>query len=160
MRNLKNSAKDKENSNKKDDDYSRLNRLVSDNIILRYSVFSGIVGIILLIFFIFFIEDEKYTILYIYPESYDNYVKTGENISFVYGIKNFEGKTTTYTLLIFLGNTKLKEEKITLNNGDFIEKKVIIKLTENYSLPTKIKIVLITQDGNIYDVYFWIKPKP
>ena len=135
-------------------------KYVSKKLLIKYSIIMGMIGTCLIIYFIFFENQEKYSILYILPESYSNYISYDENISFVYGIGNFEKKIMVYDIVVYLDGKIIKKEKVRLKNREIIEKKVKFKVTSDIELPAKVKVVAITSDGKVYSTYFWIKRKP
>jgi len=105
--------------------------------------------------YIYLIDDDKYSALYLVPESYSGYL-SADNISFVYGVSCFEGKKTTYNLKIYYDNSILKTDSIELNDKESVEKKEIIRLPENVEFPAKVSLVL-ENNGNRENVHFWLK---
>ena len=105
--------------------------------------------------YIYLIDDDKYSALYLVPESYSGY-SSADNISFIYGVKCFEGKKMTYNLKIYCGNSILKADSFELNDKESVEKKEIIILPENIEFPAKVSLVL-ESNGNKENVHFWLK---
>jgi len=101
---------------------------------------------------------ESYSALYIYPDSYSNYVEAGDTVSFVYGVKSFEIKQTKYNLQIYLGNELKDKKEFWLNSGETREETETITLPEEVRFPIKVKLVL-EANGRTYDVHFWLKKK-
>jgi hypothetical protein len=69
-----------------------------DKLIERTIILACIIGVIVAASLIWASFQESYSALYIYPDSYSNYVEAGDTISFVYGVKSFETKGTKYNL--------------------------------------------------------------
>ncbi len=130
----------------------------TEKIIFKSAIGAIVVGVIVAAYFIWLSSQETYSAVYIYPESYTNYVNPGNIISFRYGIACYEAKETRYEIRIYLGDELVRTKEITLKKGEVWEDNESIILPENITLPTKVRIVVRT-DNTVYEVYFWIKEK-
>ena len=130
-----------------------MDRLIKITVIL-----ACIIGAIVAAFLIWVSFQESYSALYIYPDSYSNYVRPGDTVSFVYGVKSFETKETKYNLRIYLGNELKKEKEFWLKSGETREETEMIVLPVNVTFPVEVKLVL-EANGRKYDVHFWLKEK-
>ena len=130
-----------------------------DRLIEKTIILACIIGVMVAAFLIWASYQESYSSLYIYPDSYSNYVEAGDTVSFVYGVKSFETKQTKYNLQIYLGNELKNKKEFWLNSGETREEKETIVLPEEVTLPIKVKLVL-EANGRTYDVHFWLKEKP
>ena len=130
-----------------------------DRLIEKMIILACIIGVMVAAFLIWASFQESYSSLYIYPDSYSNYVEAGDTVSFVYGVKSFETKQTKYNLQIYLGNELKDKKEFWLNSGETREEKEMIALPEEVTFPIKVKLVLEANE-RIYDVHFWLKEKP
>ena len=129
-----------------------------DRLIEKTIIIACIIGIIVAVFLIWASSQESYSSLYIYPDSYSNYVEAGDTVSFVYGVKSFETTRTKYNLQVYFGNELKDKKDFWLNRGETREEDEIITLPEGLTFPTKVKIML-EANGRTYDVHFWLKEK-
>ncbi|HEX59264.1 MAG TPA: hypothetical protein ENF26_03845 [Methanomicrobia archaeon] len=88
-----------------------------DVLIKRTMLIACIIGVAVAAYLIWATYQESYSALYLRPESYSNYVKAGDNVSFVYGVQCFENRPTKYKLKIFLGSVLVKEKEFELKGG-------------------------------------------
>jgi uncharacterized membrane protein len=129
-----------------------------DRLIEKTIIIACIIGIIVAVFLIWASSQESYSSLYIYPDSYSNYVEAGDTVSFVYGVKSFETTRTKYNLQVYLGNELKDKKDFWLNCGETREEDEIITLPEGLTFPIKVKIVL-EANGRAYDIHFWLNEK-
>jgi PKD repeat protein len=106
---------------------------------------------------VFQARGERYTYLYIYPESYTNY-PTGMNITFRYGVKSFEQERTDYLVKILINDRIMNTTMQVLDPGQILERNVTLDTTGT-TLPAKVR-VLLTSQYNTYEVHFWLKEFP
>lgn len=99
-------------------------------------------------------SEERYTSLYLYPESYANYPE-GSMVSFTYGIRSFERETVSYAVNIYVDDSLKKTQNIELTPGDVYEEEITLDIT-GVNLPARIRVELLSP-YNRYETYFWIK---
>ena len=129
-----------------------------DTLIKKTIILACILATIVAAYLIWASAQESYSALYIYPESYSNYVSPGDTISFVYGVQSFETVRTRYTLQIYLGNELRDVKEFWLESDKKREEKVSITLPEELEFPIKVRLTL-EANGQLYDVHFWLKEK-
>lgn len=130
-----------------------------DELMVKAAIVAMVLGAIVAAYLIWISMQESYSALYIYPESYSNYVNPGETVTFRYGVKSYETKETEYFLRIYLGSELIKTKRFTLKSGEVWEENESIVLPANMSFPTKVMLVL-DANGRTYEVHFWLKRKP
>ncbi len=129
---------------------------VTHELMVKALVVVAVLSIILLSYLLWVGSQEKYSIVYIYPQSYSNYAKPGESVSFKYGIYCREGGESSYVVKIYVGNELLKTERINLKDGETWEKNETVQIPSDVSLPVKLRVV-VEVDGREYEAYFWLK---
>jgi hypothetical protein len=127
-----------------------------DKLIEKTIVLACIIGVVVAAFLIWASYQESYSALYIYPDSYSNYVNAGETISFVYGVQSFETKRTKYALWIYLGDELRDTEEFWLESGEIREEPEMMTLPEEITFPIKVELMLEANDRS-YAVHFWLK---
>jgi hypothetical protein len=105
-------------------------------------------------------EKETFSVLYIKPGSYSNYVKDN-TVSFVYGVECFEKYPTEYELVFYLGDRALKKETFELckEGGRSIrkmEKMETLDIPSDTKYPIKLRIVLKSWDKE-YENAIWLR---
>ena len=130
-----------------------------ENIMFKAAIVAMVIGVIVAAYLIWVTAQESYSALYIYPESYSNYVNPGDTVTFRYGIASHEIRETKYTVRFYLGNQLVKTKQIVLKSGEVWEENESITLPENITFPTKVRIEA-DANGVIYEVHFWLKKKP
>ncbi len=121
-------------------------------------VFAILTGIIFTAGLIFLeSREERFTSFYIYPDSYTNYPKSN-TVSFIYGIRSFERRTTIYNLSFFIGNRKVNSIQHILDPGQILERPMTLDITGTV-LPAQIRLVL-TSRFDTYEVHYWLKENP
>lgn len=120
------------------------------------SLIAILVGVIASLSLIYNSSQQSYSALYVYPDSYSNYVAPGDNVSFRYGIISYETGTTKYILSTYIGDSLINSEEHVLKSREAFEDVKSFKLPEDTELPVKVSMVL-EGGGNIYEVHFWIK---
>ena len=98
--------------------------------------------------------EEKYTSLYLYPESYTNYPE-GTTVSFIYGIQSFEKESLQYTVNIYVDESQKESKMYELDPGDVFEEKITVDIM-GVNLPARVRVELVSP-YNTYETYFWIK---
>lgn len=130
-----------------------------ERIMMRSAIIAIIIGVVVAAYLIWVMAQESYSALYIYPESYSNYVNPGDVVKFRYGVKSYETRETSYTLKIYLGSKLIKVKRFKLKPGEVWEENESVKLPENIKFPTKVMLVLYA-NNRTYEVHFWLKEKP
>lgn len=115
---------------------------------------SIIVGICITLILIMEIREERFSQLYIYPESYTNFPE-GNTISFIYGVKSYEKQNMSYDLEIFIGNKLMDRRNLTVQPGKTYEEKVELDIPD-VSFPIKVNLIL-NSSYNTYDTHYWLK---
>jgi len=129
-----------------------------DRLIEKTIIIAIILGVVVAAYLIWVASQESYSALYLYPDSYTNYVEAGETISFVYGVQSFETERTRYILLIYVGNELRDTKEFWLDREAIHEETQTITLPEEIDFPLKVQL-LLEANGNSYDVHFWLKEK-
>ena len=111
-----------------------------DNIFRKVIIFVCILAVATAIFLVLAGTKESYSVLYINPDTYSNYVN-GTNVSFVYGVQSFEGKKTKYDLEIFLGNRSIETRQFEMEKGRR-EWNATIQIPDDIEYPTKVRLIL------------------
>ncbi len=127
-----------------------------DSIIVKAAIVAVVFGIILASYLIWVTAREPYSALYIYPESYSNYVKPGEDVTFRYGIVSHEIGDTEYLVEFYLGQELVKSKKVVLGSGEVREENESIILPESISYPVQVRIRAYANNVT-YEAYFWLK---
>jgi uncharacterized membrane protein len=127
--------------------YSELDIAIVISIIMGIVIASGIV--------FFEIRNERFSAVYINPDSYTNYPETG-TISFVYGISSHEKVRASYTITIREGENLVDTKQIELNPGDVYEEKKVIQLPDDAVYPVKIS-VQYKSPFEINEVFFRVR---
>jgi uncharacterized membrane protein len=148
-----------EEAEKKDADETDVIDAEIESIMFKAAIVAMIIGVIVAAYLIWVTAQESYSALYIYPESYSNYVNPGDTVTFRYGIASYEIGETKYTVRIYLGNELVKTKEIVLQSGEVWEENESITLPKNLTFPTKVRIEA-DANGVIYEVHFWLKKKP
>ncbi len=117
-------------------------------------VFSIVIGIGITAVLILEIKEERFSSLYIYPDSYTNYL-AGNSTSFIYGIKSYEKENTSYDLEIFIGSSLLDKKHIELSPGEVHEEKESLEIPD-VRFPVQVKLVL-KSPFETYDAHYWLK---
>ncbi|RLI78396.1 hypothetical protein DRP05_07425 [Archaeoglobales archaeon] len=133
-----------------------------ERVITKAAIVALCIGTIVASYLIWVNAQESYSALYLYPETYKNYVDPSNlptNVSFVYGIKSYEIKETTYSVNVYLGDLLMKSKKIVLKSGEVFEENESIKVPKGTKFPIKVRIVA-EANGNVYEVHFWLKEIP
>ncbi|HEY9245411.1 MAG TPA: hypothetical protein VIO11_01045 [Candidatus Methanoperedens sp.] len=117
-------------------------------------VISIIVGIIIAAFLVFNIKEERYSSLYIYPDSYTNYPESNM-LSFKYGVKSYEKVKTNYELEVFVSDKSVDKKQFEIEPGGLHEDLEILKVSD-LKLPGTVKLQL-KSPFNTYDVHYWLK---
>lgn len=117
-------------------------------------VISIVIGIGITAVLIVETKEERFSSLYIYPESYTNYPE-GNTTSFIYGVKSYERERTGYDLEVFVGDRLVDKKQFELNPGETREEKEILAIPDA-KLPVKVRLVL-KSPFNAYDAHYWLK---
>lgn len=133
-----------------------------DSIIQKTAVLAMVMGAIVAAILIWSSLQESYSAVYIYPDSYSNYINVSElpkEITFRYGITNHETTDEDYKIGIFLNDMLVKSKKVTIKRGESFEEFESITIPENINLPAKVSVV-VEVSGSIYEAHFWIRESP
>ena len=133
-----------------------------EDIIFKAAIVAMVASAIVAIYLVWLTSQESYSALYIYPGTYSNYINASElpkEISFKYGIKNYETGDRVYKVTIFLGNLMVKSKEIKVKKGETFEEEERIVVPKNITFPVKVKITAEV-DGTIYEAHFWLKETP
>jgi len=126
---------------------SEINAAIIIAIIIGIGVALGII--------IFEIRTERFSSVYIYPESYSNYPEIG-TMPFTYGIHSYEKEKTGYVISIFVGDTLVDTKEITLMPDEIYEEKKVIRIPEDSTYPLKISLNYESPHEK-NEVHFWLK---
>ncbi|MBO8183021.1 MAG: hypothetical protein H0Z28_09555 [Archaeoglobus sp.] len=133
-----------------------------ENIMFKAAIIAMIAGVIVAAYLIWLNSQESYSALYIYPESYSNYINKSElpkDVLFTYGIKSYETSDKIYHISIFLGNKLVKYKEVKIKRGETFEENESVTVYPNTTFPVKVKIVAEV-NGVTYEVHFWLKEMP
>lgn len=98
--------------------------------------------------------EERYTSLYLYPESYTNYPE-GTSVSFIYGIQSFEKESVQYMVNIYVDESQRESKMYELDPGDVFEEEISIDI-RGVDVPARVRVELVSPYKR-YEAYFWIK---
>jgi uncharacterized membrane protein len=119
-------------------------------------VIAVIVGICLACAIIIFeIRTERFSAVYINPDTYSNYPENG-TISFVYGINSNELTKTSYTIYLRAGGTLVDTKTIELMPHEQYEERKVMQLPEDVAYPVKISVQYISPYEN-NEVFFRVR---
>ena len=126
---------------------------------MRYAMVASIlVGVVVAAYLIYLQKQESFSALYLVPGSYSNYVVNGK-VSFTYGVKSYEKRTTDYYLEVYLGNARVTDRSFSLKKGEVREERIeLTGLDKLEKFPIKVRLVMYANDA-IYEVHFWLKGK-
>jgi|GEM_PF-1351897 uncharacterized membrane protein len=133
-----------------------------EKIMFRAAIVAMVIGVMVAAYLIWLNMQESYSALYIYPESYSNYINVSElpkEVSFVYGVRSYETKDKVYRISIFLGNKIVKSKEVLIKKGETFEEEESVIVPKNVTFPVKVRIVAEVE-SIIYDVHFWLKEMP
>jgi len=105
-------------------------------------------------------EKETFSVLYLKPDSYSNYVRDN-TVTFTYGVECYEKFPTDYQLTYYLGNKTLDKEAFSLcKEGPMsirkMEKKKTLNIPSDTKYPVKLRIVLKSWDKE-YENVIWLR---
>ena len=92
---------------------------------------------------IFEVGTDRFSAVYINPDTYSNYPET-RNISFVYGINSYEQEKTSYTIYFKVGETLVDTKQIELNPKEQYEERKVIQLPDDVVYPVIISVEYIS----------------
>jgi uncharacterized membrane protein len=119
-------------------------------------VIAIIVGICIAVgIFILEIRTERFSAIYINPDTYTNYPENG-TVSFVYGLRSFEVDNTSYSITIRAGETPVETKHIELAPGETYEERKVIQLPEDAVYPVKISVRYVSPHEN-NEVFFRVR---
>ena len=117
-------------------------------------LFSVIIGFIIMTILLFQIHEERYSQVYINPDSIKIFQES--NICyFIYGIKSFEKSDTVYNVTFYIDEELVEQKDIRLHPGENFEELKSVNLI-GQNITGKIRLLARTP-YNEYDVFFWIK---
>ncbi len=129
----------------------------NDNIIGKTAIAAIAVGLLATVLLAADTVSDSYTSFYLKPGSYQNYV-TGSKISFTYGVKSFEKKSTGYDVKVFLGKSQAMEKEFSLADGGIKEETLSFDVPKDQAFPLKVTVLLNNGKEN-YEVHYWLKGK-
>ncbi len=119
-------------------------------------VIAIILGICIAIgIFVLEIRTERFSAIYINPDTYSNYPVNGM-VSFVYGLSSYELANTSYTITIRAGDTLIETKQVELAPGETFEERKEIQLPEDVVYPVKISVSYVSPHEN-NEVFFRIR---
>jgi len=119
-------------------------------------VIAIIIGIILACAIIIYeIQTERFSAVYINPDTYTNYPEDGL-VSFVYGVSSHEKVTTKYTITIRAGNTLIETKQIELMPGKTYEERKVIQLPDDAVYPVIISVQSVSPSEK-NEVFFRVR---
>jgi hypothetical protein len=144
----------------------------SNKTLEKWIVYLCIFGLAYSAFLIFLPKPPvNFSILYLDPNSYSNYLDPQGMAHFKLGIENHEEKALGYEVKIFAENLPLEDKNLFIKSKPLAQKTVFVdqnKRTEenfsvfvtdrNFSEPIKIKAETLA-NGQRYSVHFWVKEK-
>lgn len=114
-----------------------------------------LIGTGVTLFFVFTIHEERFSSVYMTPESYAiNSQGTGYT-NFIYGIKSFEKAPMQYSVEFRVNNDILDHNQLELKPGETFEEKRNLKIT-SATFPAKVSVIVNTS-YNTYEVHYWLK---
>ncbi len=126
----------------------------TDDLMFKAVVAAIITGLLVTAYFLFMVK-EPYSALYIKPDSYNNYV-VNDTISFIYGVRCFEGEETRYRAEIYLNNVSIGENTFSIKPGREKEWQVSTDYPPYMEFPVKVRVEL-TSPTNSYETHYWLK---
>jgi uncharacterized membrane protein len=105
--------------------------------------------------FVLEIRTERFSAIYINPDTYSNYPVNGM-VSFVYGLSSYELGNTSYTITIRAGDTVINTKQVELAPGETFEEKKVIQLPEDVVYPVKISVRYVSPHEN-NEVFFRVR---
>ena len=85
------------------------------------------------------IRTERFSAVYINPDSYTNYPEN-RTVSFIYGISSYEKENTSYIINIRVGENLVETKQVELLPGETHEEKKVIQLSNDTVYPVKISV--------------------
>lgn len=101
---------------------------------------------------------ERYSSIYIKPDSYDNYL-FGRKLDLVYGVENHENSDLTYTVEFFSDNQLLKKSEIFVEKGKFKEFQESLLFGQQIAFPLRLRVFLTkpnSKDEEKQNAFIWI----
>ena len=105
--------------------------------------------------FVLEIRTERFSAIYINPDTYSNYPENGL-VSFVYGLTSNELVTTSYTVTIRVGENLIETKQVVLAPGETYEERKVIHLPDDVVYPVKISVQYQTPQEN-NEVFFRVR---
>jgi len=96
---------------------------------------------------------DNYSVLYLQPDSYSNYIEENNTVKFTYGIQQVGKRSSKYLLDVYMGDQLLTSRDLTKRTG---MSEIMLQVPENVKLPSKVMLILTTDYGQ-NEVHFWIK---
>lgn len=96
---------------------------------------------------------DNYSVLYLQPDSYSNYIEENNTVKFTYGIQQVGKRSSKYVLDVYMGEQLVTSRDLTKRTG---MSEIMLQVPENVRLPSKVMLVLTTDYGK-NEVHFWIK---
>ncbi|WP_202320054.1 hypothetical protein [Archaeoglobus neptunius] len=133
-----------------------------DGIIQKSAMVAMIVGVAIAAFLIWSSLQESYSAVYIYPDSYTNYINVSDlpkEITFRYGIVSHETRDEVYKISIFLNGKLIKSKQVKIKRGETFEELESVTIPKNVKLPAKVSVV-VEVGKDTYEAHFWIRGSP
>ena len=119
-------------------------------------VIAIVIGIIIACAIVIYeIRAERFSAVYINPDTYTNYPED-RLVSFVYGVSSYEKENTRYTIIIRAGNTLVETKQIELMPGKTYEERKVIQLADDAVYPVIISVQSISPNEK-NEVFFRIR---
>ncbi|MFC2154082.1 hypothetical protein ACFLRC_01185 [Candidatus Altiarchaeota archaeon] len=104
------------------------------------------------------IQPEKFSVLYLIPGTYPNYISS-EEVSFRYGVQCFEERKTEYLAKFYLNGEVIGRKIFTLAPEQVFEETKSIIVNPDTDFPANLSVVVKSKDEE-YEVHFWIYHTP
>ena len=100
-------------------------------------------------------NEENFSVLYIKPDSYSNYV-TGHYTEFTYAVENHESGDVVYHIYFYLDLDIVGEKRTGLKKDKVYEENKRIPIPGNLTFPCKVRVVLKSYNKE-YETHYWLK---
>ncbi len=104
------------------------------------------------------VEEEPFSVLYLVPDSYANYVAE-DAVTFRYGVDCYEDERTEYFVRVYVNGRQADRRRVTLSYGERHEREQRISLEADTRYPANVSLSL-TADERRYNVHFWVYRTP
>lgn len=129
----------------------------AERLVFRALIAALAIGCVVALIFMLSSPGQEFTsALYLGHDSWTGYL-SGNETTFTYGIKNYEGHDVNYHVRFFAAGNLIESEHVFVKNSGSIERAktlAIAKVPEQY--PFKIRVVS-SAEGQGQSVFFWVK---